>query len=98
MSPPQGGILESEVATTKYKDDEGSQKSNDSMTANQHIEPRNSGQVNLISPLNYLPISKDHLEEKTVNLQGHKKVNVLVSEMKKHYKLNKLKSFIDHDA
>jgi len=31
-------------------------------------------------------------------MAGHKKTNALVSELKKHYKLNKLKSFLDYDA
>lgn len=91
-------LLDSGASGYIDKDDGGSEKSNDSMAAQQHIEQRSSGQAPMLSPLNFQPLSKEHIEEKTVGMTGHKKTNVLVSEIKKHYKLNKLKSFLEQEA
>ena len=49
-------------------------------------------------PVDLAPIAPDHIDEKVAGYAGHKKMNVLVSELKRHYKLNMLKSFIDSEA
>jgi len=38
---------------------------------------------------------QQHLDEKTTGLKGYQKTSVLVAELKKHYKMNMLKNFID---
>jgi len=43
-------------------------------------------------------LNAEHYNEHTTGLTGVRKTNVLVSEIKKHYKLNMLKNFIDQEA
>ena len=72
--------------------DDGSQKSDDSTAAQQHIEQPNLGYV---APT---LINSEQLDEKVTGLPGYKKTNAILSEMKKNYKLNMLKNFIDQEA
>ena len=72
--------------------DDGSQKSDDSTAAQQHIEQPNFGYV---APT---LINSEQLDEKVSGLSGYKKTNAILSEMKKNYKLNMLKNFIDQEA
>ena len=43
-------------------------------------------------------INAEQLDEKVTGLSGYKKTNAMLSEMKKNYKLNMLKNFIDQEA
>ena len=94
-SPPMADntLDRSQKGAFDKKSDDGSQKSNDSMAAQQHIENRNTYVPFFLQQLN-----SEHLDQQTAGMTGHRKTNVLVSELKKHYKLNKLKSFLDHEA
>lgn len=67
------------------------------MAAQQHLEARPGAYV---PPAIYTapPVDQEHLEEKTSGIDGRKKTQVIVSEIKKHYKLNMLKNFIDQEA
>lgn len=62
------------------------------MAAQQHIEQR--GAMPML-PIEIGPLPTEHIDEKLQGYTGTKKTNILVSELKKHYKLNMLKSYID---
>ena len=68
------------------------------MEAQQHIEPRGLGSTLAFPGIQPPQISSEHLTEQTTGLVGHHKTNVLVSEIKKQYRLNMLKSVIDKEA
>ena len=72
--------------------DAGSQKSDDSTGGQQHIEQPNLGYV---APT---LINAEQLDEKVTGLSGYKKTNAMLNEIKKNYKLNMLKNFIDQEA
>ena len=43
-------------------------------------------------------VNTEQLDEKVTGLTGYKKTNAMISEIKKNYKLNMLKNFIDSEA
>ena len=43
-------------------------------------------------------INAEQLDEKVTGLSGYKKTNAMLNEIKKNYKLNMLKNFIDQEA